>query len=120
MLAGWKVIEAADKVRRNTLTSSNILAELLHTQGKDTEAEPLTREVLDGFVVALGPKHPYAISAAENLAGVLRNLGRGPESDAVLKQYGLSTPLGAIGEEGGEGGAPHQNGVGGAHADDGE
>ena len=56
---------------RNTLTSINILAELLHSQGKHKEAEPLCREVLAGFTACVGPEHPFTVSAVENLSAVL-------------------------------------------------
>ena len=84
---------------RNTLTATNILAELLHAMGRNEEAEPLVKEVLNGFLRAVGPQHPFTISAAENLSGVLRALHKAEEADKVLKQFGLKTPLSGIGEE---------------------
>mmetsp|Transcript_22763 Transcript_22763/g.37699 ORF Transcript_22763/g.37699 Transcript_22763/m.37699 type:complete len:993 (-) Transcript_22763:437-3415(-) len=87
VLDGWRKIEAGEAVQRNTLTSINILAELLHAQGKDHEAEPLCREVKTGFLAALGPQHPFTVSAAENLAGVLRSLGKTAEADSILAEY---------------------------------
>ena len=78
---------------RNTLTSINILAELLHAQGKDEEAEPFCREVLVGFTKALGEEHPFTISSAENLVGVLRSLGkREDECQHLLDRFGLKEP----------------------------
>ena len=53
VLAAWRAHEAKEAVPRNTLTSINILAELLHTMGNNAEAEPLCREVLNGFLRAL-------------------------------------------------------------------
>ena len=84
--AGWKALEG-DKgpVPRNTLTSTNILAELMHAMKLDREAEPLCREVLNGFLRAVGPNHPFTKSGAENLSAVLRALGktvpRGPGNE---------------------------------------
>ena len=99
MLAGWREIERDAPVPRNTLTAMNILAELLHAQNKDAEAEPLCREVLGGFTQAVGPRHPFSISAAENLSAVLRAIKKTDEADAVLQQFGLSRPCETVGEE---------------------
>ena len=107
VLAGWRVHEQGEPVQRNTLTAANILAELLHSAGKDVEAEPLCREVLAGFRAAVGESHPFTVSAAENLAGVLRTLKKPDEADDLLQRYGLKARLDGIGEgdeedEGGE------------------
>ena len=98
VLAGWRVHEQGEPVQRNTLTAANILAELLHSAGKDVEAEPLCREVLAGFRAAVGESHPFTVSAAENLAGVLRTLKKPDEADDLLQRYGLKAPLDGIGE----------------------
>jgi len=87
VLAGWRQVEAREPVQRNTLTAINILAELLHAQGKDREAEPLCREVQKGFLSACGPDHPVTISAHENLAGVLKALGKDDEAAKLLAKY---------------------------------
>merc|ERR1719424_1465310 len=111
---GWKAIEGDAKVPRNTLAASNILAELLHTMGNNQEALPLCRDVLNGFLRAVGPQHPFTMSAADNLSNVLRALGKADEADKVLKQFGMKTPLnGPIMEEGDEEdeGAPPANGA---------
>jgi len=117
---GWKHLEREAKIPRNTLTATNILAELLHAMKKDTDAEPYCREVLNGFLRAVGPKHPFTISAAENLAGVLRALNKIDEADKVHKQFGMKVPVtGAITEEGDEGeeaDGPVSNGHGAAHS----
>eukprot|EP00308_Calcidiscus_leptoporus_P000518 CAMPEP_0119369978 /NCGR_PEP_ID=MMETSP1334-20130426/16407_1 /TAXON_ID=127549 /ORGANISM="Calcidiscus leptoporus, Strain RCC1130" /LENGTH=987 /DNA_ID=CAMNT_0007386933 /DNA_START=47 /DNA_END=3010 /DNA_ORIENTATION=- len=89
VLAGWRNIEAKEKVQRNTLTSINILAELLHAQNKDKEALPLCKEVHKGFIGALGAEHPITLSAAENLFGVLKSLGHQSEADAINKEFKL-------------------------------
>ena len=90
---GGMELERDSKVQRNTLTATNILAELLHTMGNNDEALPLCREVLNGFLRAVGPNHPFTISAAENLSNVLRALGQVDEADKVLKNFGLKTPV---------------------------
>ena len=93
VLSAWRTLEAGEPVPRNTLTSINILAELLHAQGKDVEAEPFCREVLVGFTKALGEEHPFTISSAENLVGVLRSLGkREDECQHLLDRFGLKEP----------------------------
>jgi len=74
---------------RNTLTSINILAELLHAQGKDAEAEPYCIEVKNGFLAVVGPDHPFTVSAAENLCGVLNALGKKGEAEAVSREFKL-------------------------------
>ena len=72
---GWTRLERESRAPpRNTLTATNILAELLHAMGKNVEAEPLVKEVLAGFLRAVGPQHPFTMSAAENLSNVLRAL----------------------------------------------
>ena len=113
-------MEREAKIPRNTLTATNILAELLHAMKKDTDAEPYCREVLNGFLRAVGPKHPFTISAAENLAGVLRALNKIDEADKVHKQFGMKVPVtGGIIEEGDEGeeaDGPVTNGHGAAHS----
>jgi tetratricopeptide (TPR) repeat protein len=100
---GWMQLEADAPVPRNTLTASNILAELLHSMGNNDEALPLCRDVLNGFLRAVGPQHPFTMSAADNLSNVLRAVGHSDEADKVLKQFGMKTPVGgAIMEEGEE------------------
>ena len=57
------------------------------------EAEPFCREVLVGFTKALGEEHPFTISSAENLVGVLRSLGkREDECQHLLDRFGLKEP----------------------------
>ena len=100
VVTGWRHLERDAKVPRNTLTATNILAELLHSMKRYTEAEPYCREVLNGFLRAVGPQHPFTYSAAENLSKVLRGLGKKDEADEVHKKFGMSTPLDGIGEAG--------------------
>ncbi|KAL3910026.1 MAG: hypothetical protein SGPRY_009212 [Prymnesium sp.] len=99
VLSTWRELEATAKVPRNTLTSINILAELLHSQGKDAEAEPLCVEVLAGFSAFFGEEHPFTVSAAENLAAVLRKVGKGEEADAIHGKYNIRRPLEGVAEE---------------------
>ena len=76
---------------------------------RSEEAEPLVKDVLNGFLRVVGPQHPFSISAAENLSNVLRALHKSDEADKVLKQFGLKTPLQGVAEEGeeeGNGAAP--------------
>ena len=99
VLSKWRELEANAKVPRNTLTSINIVAELLHSQGKDREAEPLCREVLAGFAAAVGPEHPFTVSAGENLSAVLIKLGRRDEADQLCGQFNLKRQLPGVVEE---------------------
>ena len=99
---GWKNLEREHKVQRNTLTATNIYAELLHSMGRNEEAEPLCKDVLNGFLRAVGPSHPFAVSAADNLSNVLRALNKADEADKILKQFGIKVPVPKSIEEGGE------------------
>lgn len=46
--------------------------------------------MLVGFTKALGEEHPFTISSAENLVGVLRSLGkREDECQHLLDRFGL-------------------------------
>ena len=85
---------------------------------KDREAEPLCREVLNGFLRAVGPQHPFTMSAADNLSGVLRALGKEDEANKVRKQFGMKTTLGGIGEEGEANGAIAEGDEGDEEVDD--
>ena len=76
---------------------------------RSEEAEPLVKDVLNGFLRVVGPQHPFSVSAAENLSNVLRALHKSDEADKVLKQFGLKTPLqGVSEEEEEEGGRGHE------------
>ena len=55
-------------------------AKQLRAQGKYAEAEPLLRRALEIDEAALGPDHPDVAQVAENLAEVLRHLGREDEA----------------------------------------
>ena len=49
--------------------------------------------MLGGFTKALGEEHPFTISSAENLVGVLRSLGkREDECQHLLDRFGLKEP----------------------------
>lgn len=59
--------------------------------------------MLGGFTKALGEEHPFTVSSAENLAGVLRSLKKDDESDMILNKFGLKRQAGpVIEEEGGD------------------
>ena len=86
VIKGWNEIEEKDTVKRHSVTATNIMAEILHAQGKNQEAEPLCRQVLSDFLQAVGPEHPFTRSAAGNLVGVLRARGGGEEEVARLTE----------------------------------
>ena len=52
----------------------------LYAQGKYAEAEPLYGRALRIGEASLGPDHPIVATVAENLAAVLRQLGREDEA----------------------------------------
>ena len=66
------MIEASERVLGNahrlTLSSLNGLAVLYHAQGRDGEAEPLFRRVLETCEQVLGKVHPYTIASLNLLA----------------------------------------------------
>lgn len=72
----------------------------MHSQGKHKEAEPLCKEVLAGFFAAVGPEHPFTISACENLSAVLRKNGKDAEADETLAKFAIKRPLADISEDG--------------------
>ena len=59
------------------------LAALLPAQGQYAEAEPLYRRALEILEAGLGPDHPSVAMVLENLAGLLRHLGRGDEAEQL-------------------------------------
>ena len=79
--------------------ATNILAELLHSMKRYTEAEPYAAGAQQ-LPARRRPQHPFTYSAAENLSKVLRGLGKKDEADEVHKKFGMSTPLDGIGEAG--------------------
>ena len=116
---GWIALEGGQKgPPRNTLSSTNVLAQLLHAQGKDKEAEPFCKEVLGGFLRACGPKHPFTLSAAENFAGVLFANGKTGEGEGVLRQMQCRDPRkGPLGPPGAAGVTPGVDGPNGPAID---
>jgi tetratricopeptide (TPR) repeat protein len=61
----------------------NNLAELLRSQGKYEEAEPLYQRALAGCEEALGPAHPSTLSSVNNLAGLLQDRSKHEEAAAL-------------------------------------
>lgn len=64
----------------------NNLALLYYHEGKYAKAEPLFKQALAIDEKALGPEHPDVAMMAENLAGVLRKLGRESEAKVYEEQ----------------------------------
>jgi tetratricopeptide (TPR) repeat protein len=56
----------------------------LHSLGRNEEAEPLQREVLEGLRKTLGPNHPNTIASHLNLGVVLRAQGKFGEAEALI------------------------------------
>jgi tetratricopeptide (TPR) repeat protein len=64
----------------------NNLAEIYKAQGRYGEAEPLLREVLQGYRETLGPKHPDTLTSMNNLAGLYKAQGRYGEAEPLLRE----------------------------------
>jgi hypothetical protein len=70
-------------------TTLNNLAVLFQAQGKYPETEPLYRRALVIRERALGPEHPDTVAVAGNYVGLLRQLGRADEAQAITARFGL-------------------------------
>ena len=64
-----------------TLGSMNILAILLHEQGKLDEAEQLYRDALRGRRETLGDTHPDTLASVNNLANLMEALNTQREAE---------------------------------------
>jgi len=56
------------------------LAQILRSQGRVAEAEPLARRALSIAVKALGAKHPDFLPMLENLTAICRDLNKEDEA----------------------------------------
>ena len=65
----------------------NNMAIMFTAQGKLDEADQMYRRALAIFVRTLDPSHPHIATCAENYAGLLRDMGRDEEADALDVQY---------------------------------
>jgi hypothetical protein len=54
--------------------------------GQHAEAEPLFRQVLEGYRRQLGPDHPDTLACMQDLGELYRALGRYEEVVALLQQ----------------------------------
>ena len=63
--------------------AKSTIATLLKEQGKLAEAEPLYREVLEGFREVLGPRHPDTLISVNNLAVLLMDQGKLAEAEPL-------------------------------------
>jgi hypothetical protein len=71
---------------RNTLRANNLLATLLDQTNREAEAEPLLRQNLDDCRIQLGRDDPVTLDTAERLGTTLWHVGKGDESEAVLRK----------------------------------
>ena len=62
---------------------------MLKQQGKLEEAEPLSREALEGMREVHGPRHPSTLIAVDNLATLLVESGRTEEETRLRSEYGV-------------------------------
>jgi non-specific serine/threonine protein kinase/serine/threonine-protein kinase len=69
-----------------TLKSQNELALLYHEHGKDDQAEPLFREVIDRSTARLGADHLDTLSGKNNLAMVYMAQGKHHEAETLYKE----------------------------------
>jgi len=71
---------------RNTLTTTDQLAQTLEKEGRYDEAEKLARETLAAQHRVLGPEHPDAANTAYDLAIALAHRARIDEAITVLHE----------------------------------
>jgi hypothetical protein len=81
----------------HTAGSYNMLAYLLHAQGKSAAAEPLLRRTLAIRLKALGEGHPDTALSYNNLANSLNAQGKHVEAEPLLRKA-LAIWLEALGE----------------------
>ena len=62
------------------------LASELHTQGRNDEAEPLVREVLEVERETLGNQHPSTLATVSNLGTLLVAKGKYEEAEPLLRE----------------------------------
>ncbi|MFU8828675.1 MAG: tetratricopeptide repeat protein, partial [Phycisphaerales bacterium] len=67
----------------DTLNSINNMGSLLNAQGKLAEADPYSREALDGFRRVLGNEHPNTLLSMYNLGKTLVALQKWDEAQAL-------------------------------------
>jgi tetratricopeptide (TPR) repeat protein len=67
-------------------TSLNNLANLYHSQGRYSEAEPLYLEALELWRRNLGEEHPAVATSLNNLANLYYSQGRYSEAEPLLLQ----------------------------------
>jgi tetratricopeptide (TPR) repeat protein len=67
----------------NTASDLNNLAMLYESQGRYAEAELLCQRALGIYGRALGPQHPLTVNCRGNYTGLLRELDRSDEADAL-------------------------------------
>ncbi|KAG0127675.1 hypothetical protein HOY82DRAFT_671995 [Tuber indicum] len=75
-----------------------LLAVILESQGRYTEAESLSRRVLRGTEKILGPGHPDTQTSVNNLAAVLHRLGNYTEAEGMFRRA-LETKSGTVERE---------------------
>ena len=80
---------------------------MLEARGAFAEAEPLRRRGLDGYERLLGPEHRATLIAVNNLAVVLRYLGK--FSEAPLRAASSHGRVALCGEKGWEQSAGKQS-----------
>ena len=75
----------------STLTSVSLLARVLQSRGKYSEAEALNRRALAGYEKELGSSHPSTLTSAYFLAHLLHTRGEHIESlqlyDRAVRGY---------------------------------
>ncbi len=81
----------SERITPSSLTSLNQLADLLFSQGRIDEVEPLDRKTLEIRRRVLGEDHPDTQRSLNGLAATLHNRGRYDEA-APLFQEGLDYP----------------------------
>ncbi|KIW17568.1 hypothetical protein PV08_04763 [Exophiala spinifera] len=72
--------------KSESLESLELMATVLHYQGKYEDAEAMIRRVLAGRERELGENHPFTLTSVSNLAEVLRSRGKYEEAEAMSRR----------------------------------
>jgi len=83
---GRALLRDAEVGTTGALLLQNGLAQLLQSQGKYEEAEPLFRRTLAAREAALGPAHPHTLTLVNNLALLLKAQGKYEEAEPLYRR----------------------------------
>ena len=95
-----KALEYGKFIKHDILIATylNNLADVLSSQGKFLEAEPLYRQSIEVFKKVLGPDHPNVATLLNNLALLLKSQGKKSEAKTLGKEA-LAIRIRALGPD---------------------